>query len=69
MTTNDNNNIGYMGGGGSDGISYMGGGPEGAVSNELLLYNISLLTSYPIAHYSQLLYENDILRKKNLFSC
>ena len=55
MTTNDNNN-GYMGGGGSDGISYTGGGPEGAVSNELLLYNISLLTSYPIAHYSQLLY-------------
>lgn len=52
-----------MGSGGSD---YMGGGPEGAVSNELLLYNISLLTSYPIAHYSQLLYENDILRKTNM---
>lgn len=76
MTTNNNNN-GYAGGGGGDhmgssgnsymgssGISYMGSGPDGAVSNELLLYNISLLTSYPIAHYSQLLYENDILRKQ-----
>lgn len=53
------------------GSDYMGScnvsnGPEGAVSNELLLYNISLLTSYPIAHYSQLLYENDILRKTNM---
>lgn len=60
MTTNNNNNIDYMGNG-SD-----GNGPEGTVSNELLLYNISLLTSYPIAHYSQLLYENDILRKTNM---
>lgn len=58
MTTN-NNNIDYMG----SGDSY---GPEGVVSNELLLYNISLLTSYPIAHYSQLLYENDILKKTNM---
>jgi AAA+ superfamily predicted ATPase len=65
MTTNNNNNnnINYMG----SGSDYIGsGGPEGVVSNELLLYNISLLTSYPIAHYSQLLYENDILKKTNM---
>ncbi len=43
-----------------------GNSSDGAISNELLLYNISLLTSYPIAHYSQLLYENDILRKTNM---
>jgi hypothetical protein len=73
-TNNNNNNIDYTGSvGGSDyigrGSEYMGSSnssPEGAVSNELLLYNISLLTSYPIAHYSQLLYENDILRKTNM---
>jgi AAA+ superfamily predicted ATPase len=55
MTTN--NNIDYM----ESSSDY-----TGTVSNELLLYNISLLTSYPIAHYSQLLYENDILRKTNM---
>jgi len=55
-------------GSGSDyiGSGNVSNGPEEAVSNELLLYNISLLTSYPIAHYSQLLYENDILRKTNM---
>jgi SpoVK/Ycf46/Vps4 family AAA+-type ATPase len=67
MTTNNNNNIVYMGSG-SDyiGSGNVSNGPEEAVSNNLLLYNISLLTSYPIAHYSQLLYENDILRKTNI---
>ncbi len=66
-TNNNNNNIDYMGsGGGSDYMGSSNHGPDGAVSNELLLYNISLLTSYPIAHYSQLLYENDILRKTNM---
>ena len=67
MTTN-NNNIDYIKSGSdyigsSSGSSY---GPEGGYSNDLLLYNISLLTSYPIAHYSQLLYENDILKKTNM---
>lgn len=67
MTTNNNNNIDYTGsGGGSDYTVSSNSGLDGAVSNELLLYNISLLTSYPIAHYSQLLYENDILRKTNM---
>jgi SpoVK/Ycf46/Vps4 family AAA+-type ATPase len=70
MTTN-NNNIEYMGSGSDytgSSSEYTGSGSDytGAVSNELLLYNISLLTSYPIAHYSQLLYENDILRKTNM---
>lgn len=67
MTTN-NNNIDYIKSG-SDYIGSSSGGsygPEGGYSNDLLLYNISLLTSYPIAHYSQLLYENDILKKTNM---
>jgi SpoVK/Ycf46/Vps4 family AAA+-type ATPase len=48
-------------------IDYINNGSgENSMSNELLLYNISLLTSYPIAHYSQLLYQNDILEKTNM---